>query len=109
MSTHTSIKPYKGMAMEGAIAKWYSKNTGRASEQKQILQRIKPSLPASGSILEVAPGPGYLSIEFARLGKYKVTALEISKTFIEIARENARKENVQVEFQHGNASAMPFQ
>jgi len=109
VSTHKPVKPYKGMAMEGAIAKWYSKNTGRASEQKQILERIKPSLPASGSILEVAPGPGFLSIEFARLGKYNVTALEISQTFIEIARENARKANVIVKFQHGNASSMPFQ
>jgi ubiquinone/menaquinone biosynthesis C-methylase UbiE len=95
--------------MEGMIAKWYTQNTGRASEQKQILARIKPSLPASGSILEVAPGPGFLSIEFARPGNYKVTALEISKTFIEIAEANAKKANVDVNFRHGNASAMPFE
>lgn len=57
----------------------------------------------------MAPGPGYLSIEFARLGPYKVTALEISKTFIEIARGNARQARVNVDFRHGNASAMPFE
>jgi ubiquinone/menaquinone biosynthesis C-methylase UbiE len=96
------------MAMEGTIAKWYAKNTGRASEQKHLLERIKPSLPVSGSILEVAPGPGFLSIEFARLGRYKVTALEISKTFIKIAQDNARKAGVDIDFRHGNASDMPF-
>ncbi len=94
--------------MEGTIAKWYAKNTGRASEQKQLLERIKHSLPAGGNILEVAPGPGFLAIEFARLGKYKVTALEISKTFIEIAESNAKQANVSVDFRHGNASEMPF-
>jgi ubiquinone/menaquinone biosynthesis C-methylase UbiE len=109
MSTIMNVKPYKGLAMEGAIARWYSKNTGRASEQKHLLERIKPSLPTSGNILEIAPGPGFLSIEFARLGRYNVTALEISKTFIEIAQENARKARVQVDFRHGNASDMPFE
>jgi ubiquinone/menaquinone biosynthesis C-methylase UbiE len=108
LSTSKPVKPYKGLAMEGTIAKWYAQNTGRASEQKQILKRTQPSLPDRGNILEVAPGPGFLSIEYARLGKYKVTALEISKTFIEIARENARKASVNVEFRHGNASRMPF-
>src|SRR5689334_2806232 len=108
LSTNTP-KPYKGMAMEGNIAKWYAKNTGRASEQKHVLERIQPSLPASGNVLEVAPGPGFLSIEFARLGKYNVTALEISHTFIEIAQDNARKAGVQVDFRHGNASEMPFE
>lgn len=109
LSAQKPVKPYKGLPMEGTIAKWYAKNTGRVAEQKQLLERMKPSLPASGNILEVAPGPGFLSIEFARLGKYKVTALEISKTFIEIAQTNARKAGVDVAFRHGNASAMPFE
>ena len=95
--------------MEGAIARWYARNTGRASEQKHLLERIKSSLPANGNILEIAPGPGFLAIEFARLGRYNVTALEISQTFIEIAQDNARKASVNVDFRHGNASDMPFE
>src|SRR5215510_6883971 len=86
-----SVKPYKGMAMEGMIAKWYAKNTGRAEEQKVIFNKVKGMLPPHANILEVAPGPGFLSIEFARAGEYKVTALEISRTFIEIAQTNARE------------------
>jgi ubiquinone/menaquinone biosynthesis C-methylase UbiE len=102
-------KPYKGLPMEGVIAKWYAKNTGRASEQKLLANKIRNALPAGGKVLEIAPGPGFLSIELARSANFNVTALEISRTFIEIAQENARKANVSVDFRHGNASAMPFE
>jgi len=95
--------------MEGMIAKWYAKNGGRVSEQKLLVKKIKDALPAGGNVLEVAPGPGYLAIELAASPSYKVTALEISKTFIEIAQSNARKTNVEVQFRHGNASDMPFE
>ena len=113
MSTQSSIagksaKPYKGLAMEGIIARWYAKNTGRAPEQKVIFNKVKGALPINANILEVAPGPGFLSIEFAKVGTYKVTALEISKTFIEIAQANAKEASVHVDFRHGNASEMPF-
>jgi len=101
-------KPYKGIAMEGIVAKWYARNAGRDSEQKMLAKKIRNTMPAGGDILEVAPGPGYLSIELASFKIYKVTALEISKTFIEIAQEKAKKANVDVEFRHGNASHMPF-
>jgi len=94
--------------MEGMIAKWYAKNGGRVSEQKLLVKKIKNALPKGGQVLEVAPGPGYLAIELAGSHNYKVTALEISKTFIEIAQGNAQKANVAVQFQHGNASEMPF-
>ena len=102
-------KPYKGIAMEGVIAKWYAKNGGRVSEQKALVKKIKDALPAGGNVLEVAPGPGYLAIELASSGIYKVTGLEISKTFIEIAQNNAKKANVDIQFRHGNASEMPFE
>ena len=109
LTTHKSSKPYKGLAMEGVIAKWYAKNTGRAPEQTLIFNKVKGAISANANILEVAPGPGFLSIEFAKAGKYKVTALEISRTFIEIAQENARQANVNIDFRHGNASEMPFE
>ena len=101
-------KPYKGIAMEGIIARWYAKNGGRVSEQKILVKKIKEALPKGGDVLEVAPGPGYLAIELASSRIYKVTGLEISKTFIEIAQNNAKKANVEVDFRHGNASDMPF-
>jgi ubiquinone/menaquinone biosynthesis C-methylase UbiE len=60
------------------------------------------------SVLEVAPGPGYLAIELARLGKYKIIGLDISKDYVEIARRNVKEAGVEVEFQQGSASDIPF-
>ena len=59
-------------------------------------------------MLEVAPGPGYLAIEIARLGRFHVTGLDISRSFVEIASENARQAAVSVDFRHGDAASMPF-
>jgi len=108
LTSNKPVKGYKGFPMEGMIAKWYAKNTGRAPEQKIIFNKVKNILPTNAAILEVAPGPGFLAIEFAKAGSYKVTALEISKTFVEIAEANAKEANVSVDFRHGNASEMPF-
>jgi ubiquinone/menaquinone biosynthesis C-methylase UbiE len=44
----------------------------------------------------------------ARLGRFHVTGLDISHTFVGIARENARQAGVSVDFQQGDASSMPF-
>jgi ubiquinone/menaquinone biosynthesis C-methylase UbiE len=45
----------------------------------------------------------------ARNPKYEVTALDVSKTFVELARKNAKQAGVQVDFRLGNAAAMPFE
>lgn len=65
-------------------------------------------LPAGTRILEVAPGPGSLAIELARIGEYQVVGLDISKSFVQIAQAKAKEAGVTVEFRHGNASNMPF-
>jgi len=102
-------KGYKGMGMEGRIADWYARNTARdMPDFVALAQRVTATLPAGTRILEVAPGPGYLSIEIARRGAYQVIGLDISHTFVEIAARNAREANVNIDFRQGNASAMPF-
>ena len=65
-------------------------------------------LPRGCNVLEVAPGPGFFAIELAKLGEFKITGLDISRTFVDIASRNARNTGVQVDFRLGNASAMPF-
>lgn len=103
-------KPYKGIGMEGAIASWYARNTRRdLAEFRSLASRLSTEISPGSRILEVAPGPGYLSIELAKRGQYEVTGLDISKSFVEIARENAAGESVCVDFRRGNASAMPFE
>jgi ubiquinone/menaquinone biosynthesis C-methylase UbiE len=99
-----------GMPMEGLIARWYAKNAvrGREAEFEKAAQAVTGDLPAGSAILEVAPGPGYLAIKLARLGRYRVSGLEISRTFVEIERQNAAAAGVQVDFQLGSALRMPF-
>jgi ubiquinone/menaquinone biosynthesis C-methylase UbiE len=110
MNAHVStIKPYKGFGMEGAVARWYASLTKKSLDDFTALaRRVAAEIPAKSSVLEVAPGPGYFAIELAKLGDYKVTGLDISRTLVEIARANAAKENVPVEFRYGNASRVPF-
>src|SRR5713226_8376463 len=102
-------KPYKGLPMEGIIATWYARNTandvrGTRKSASSIADRLKPG----ARVLEVAPGPGYLAIEIAKLGDYSVSGLDISHSFVRIATENARKAGVNVDFGHGDVAHMPF-
>jgi ubiquinone/menaquinone biosynthesis C-methylase UbiE len=107
MTTQT-VKPYKGMAMEGVIATWYAKNARRDDEFNHWVQVINLSVAPNSRVLEVAPGPGYLSIALAKSGKYRVTGLDISKSFVEIAQTKAKEAGVSVDFRLGSASDMPF-
>ncbi len=102
-------KGYKGVSMEGAIARWYSKNQEKSIEQyKAWAKLVNEHLPEGGAVLEVAPGPGYLAIELAKLGTYRVVGIDISKTFVRIATEKAAAARVSVAFRHGDAAYMPF-
>ena len=102
-------KGYRGFAMEGGIANWYANLTKKSiGEFRKEAKMIAESLADGSSVLEVAPGPGYLSVELAKLGNYRITGLDISHSFVKIAQANAAKAGVSVDFRQGNASAMPF-
>ena len=103
------VKGWKGAGMEGWIARWYARTRGKDMEQfRQAARAVAQALGDGASVLEVAPGPGYFAIELAKLGTYRITGLDVSRTLVAIARENAHKAGVAVDFQLGNASAMPF-
>lgn len=109
----TTIKAYKGMGMEGGVARWYDRTTRKdMPEFRTLAARIAAAVQPAGQVLEIAPGPGFLSIEMARRG-LRVRAVDISKTFIEIARRNAAAEGapekIDVRFDLGNASALPIE
>jgi ubiquinone/menaquinone biosynthesis C-methylase UbiE len=98
--------------MEGPMARWYARQRGSGDQIEQYRRQaveLAAELAAGSAILEVAPGPGYLSIELARLGRFTVTGLDISRTFVEIARDGARQAGVSVDFRHGDVVRMPFQ
>jgi ubiquinone/menaquinone biosynthesis C-methylase UbiE len=96
------------MAMEGPIARWYTKIRQSDAELEPVVRQVAELLPAGGRILEVAPGPGYLAIELARRGEYQVVGLDISASFVEIASAKARQAGVAAEFHQGDAAHMPF-
>ena len=109
MPALSTAKPYKGLGMEGPVARWYASLTKKSMDDfKALARRITQQIPPGSSVLEVAPGPGYFAIELAKLGDHRIKGLDISETFVEIARANAAKANVAVDFRRGNASAMPF-
>lgn len=105
----TTTKAYKGLPMEGVIATWYAKTTLKDLKRHRLMaKQLAEKIPSNGRVLEIAPGPGYFCIELARLGKYQITGLDISKSFVEIARRNAAQAGLKIDFQQGNASNMPF-
>jgi len=102
----------QGPEMEGPVARWYARIRGTDSQieaYRKEAVRLTGSLPAGAKILEVAFGPGYLAIELARLGRYKVSGLDISHTFVKIASQSATNAGVVADFHQGDAAVMPFE
>jgi ubiquinone/menaquinone biosynthesis C-methylase UbiE len=103
------LKPFRGIGMEGFIAHWYAKNTAVDIEDfRRTAQMIAHRLLPGAHVLEIAPGPGYLAIELAKLGAYSITGVDISKSFVRIATENARRAGLNIEFRLGDAHVLPF-
>ena len=108
MSTTVS-KGYKGLGMNGFIATWYAKNTQKNMEAyRRSAQLVADKVSEGATIFELAPGPGYLSIELAKMGNYHIIGLDISPTIVEIAQAKAREAGVDIDFRLGNASHMPL-
>lgn len=105
----TNQKAFKGAGMEGWVARWYARTRRNDMDDfRRQAQVVAQRLPSGSSVLEVAPGPGFFAVELAKLGDFKITGLDISRTFVEIAKENARKAGVRIDFRFGNASSLPF-
>jgi ubiquinone/menaquinone biosynthesis C-methylase UbiE len=109
MSTKKTPKAYKGLGMDGPIATWYAKITQKNLEEfKKDAKLVTGQVSEGGTILEVGPGPGYLAIELAKLGRYKIVGLDISTKFVEIAQMKAKEADVEVDFRQGNVAQIPF-
>jgi len=105
------FRRFRNLGIEGAQANYYDKITRehRIGEMKEQAREVTRHIKDGDSVLEIAPGAGYLSIELSKLGKYKITGMDISKDLVEICTRNAMEAGVQIEFQQGNVSNMPFQ
>lgn len=107
--TPRNQKPWKGAGMEGWVARWYTRTRKNDMEDfrrqaKNVAGRLRPGC----DVLEVAPGPGFFAIELAKLGDFKITCLDASRTFVNIATKNTQAAGAKIDFRLGNASAMPF-
>lgn len=98
----------KDLGIYGLAAKWYDRNSrkSRLAEMQRYANEVASHVSKDANILEVAPGPGYLSIELAKKG-FNLTGVEISSDFVKIEKNNAKEANVSVDFKEGNASNIP--
>lgn len=103
-------KAWKGIGMEGRIAKWYAVNTGKdLNAFTEQARKLAAGLAPGAAVLEVAPGPGYFAIELARIGRFRITGLDVSETFVDIAARNAAAAGAAIDFRCGDAAHMPFE
>ena len=97
--------------MEGRQARWYAaqrRSGGQMAAYRARARELAAGLPPGAAVLEVAPGPGYLAAELARLG-LSVTAVDVSRTMVEIATEHARGEGVAVDVRQGDVADLALQ
>lgn len=96
--------------MEGASARRYDRLRGSEAQLADYRRRagqLSAGLPPGADVLEIAPGPGYFAMEMARRGAH-VTGIDISRTMVEIAKEHAAQDGLEIDFQHGDATQLPF-
>jgi len=105
------FRRFKDLGIEGAQANYYDKisREHRIGEMKEQAREVTKYIKDGDSVLEIAPGAGYLSIELSKLGNYRITGMDISKDLVEICTRNSIEAGVQINFQQGNVSNMPFQ
>src|SRR5215467_7087295 len=83
----------------GQIARFYS------DQAEDFIKRLdlKPEM----KVLDVACGTGNLALPAARTGA-TVTGVDIAPNLVEQARENAKAEGLNVQFDEGDAEALPY-
>src|SRR4029079_11425411 len=83
----------------GEIARYY------ADQAEDFVKRL--DLKRGRKVLDVACGTGNLALPAARTGA-TVTGVDIAPNLVEQARENAKREGLNVQFDEGDAEALPY-
>src|SRR5438046_10035415 len=92
---------FKGPEMEGPIARWYARVRGSQSqleEYRKQASQLPTDLPHRARVVDDALGSGYLAHEIARLRCFQLNGLDIRRTFVEIAADNARQAGARLAF-----------
>ncbi len=88
---------------------WYTKGAHWELSQhpSKAVDLISPELNKGDKILDLGCGSGRDCFFLARKG-VKVTGIDISKVAIEKAKEFAKKENLDIQFDVGNIEELPY-
>jgi SAM-dependent methyltransferase len=90
---------------------WIAGDFGRIAKSiedgaAEFVERL--NLQAGQTVLDVACGTGNLALPAARFGAL-VTGIDIAPNLVEQARANAEAENLQIQFDVGDAENMPYE
>ena len=78
---------------------------GVADSAAYLRDRLVPGV----DVLDVGSGPGSITIEIQQLvAPGRVVGVEYAEAAVQMARTSAREQGVDLEFVHGDASALPF-
>lgn len=86
------MRRFGDLGMHGVSARWYDGNSRkhRLGEMRGYAKEVAEQISEGSSVLEVAPGPGYLSIELANEMKAKgIEALFMKLAFKYFRRRGA--------------------
>ena len=100
--------PYPGAWVYSFIAR---KSQPLSDLYKEVADEVTSTI-ASGRILDVGTGPGYLPFEIAkRAPSLTITGIDLSSAMVRIARANAIKRGFsdRLRFLQANASDLPFE
>ncbi len=104
-----AVKGYKGLGMEGFVARWYARQTAKDLDAfRSTARRLATHIAPGSCVLELAPGPGYLAVEIAKLVRCRMVGADISRTFVRIANENAEKAGLDIAFEEGDAADLQY-
>lgn len=105
-----TTKRFIDSGISGLVARWYDHNTKKNCIPKirQYAKEIAGYIKDNDTVLEIAPGPGQLSIELAKLGNFYIIGVEFDYDFVDIAQQNAEEEGVEIDFQQGDAGNITF-
>ena len=75
---------------------------------KNCAKKVAQNVIEGSRCLEVAPGPGYLSIELMKTGKLQYNWIRHQQNICRNSKPKAKEEGVKVNFMEGDASNMTF-
>lgn len=94
-----------------AKATWMAGDYGRVAEFTEATAEdfiARRHIRSGARVLDVACGTGNLAIPAARVGA-AVAGIDIAPNLLDQARSRANREEVNVDFQEGDAEALPYQ